>query len=236
MHQYKRGDVLKLRIIFVRHGHPDYEKDCLTELGHKQAEAMTKRLSDEKIDCIYSSSLGRALETAQHLADARGMNVTLCDFMREVRSGSINGEEIPHNGQPWRVVDDMIASGISLLDEDWENKYFSNNTVLSHFKRCNDGFDKFLEELGYKREGCYYRVLKKNSKNIVMVSHGGSSSSVIAHIFNLPSPFVFGTMRSLFTGITIASFDGEESSLISPKFEIANDSRHIDAIENVFGF
>ena len=26
-------------IYFVRHGHPDYKTDTLTELGHKQAEA-----------------------------------------------------------------------------------------------------------------------------------------------------------------------------------------------------
>ena len=76
-----------MRLIFIRHGHPDYKKDCLTELGHKHAQAMVKRLSDEKIDRIYSSSCGRAVETAQHLADARGMNVTLCDFMREVKMG-----------------------------------------------------------------------------------------------------------------------------------------------------
>ena len=28
-----------MRIIFVRHGHPNYRKDCLTELGHLQAKA-----------------------------------------------------------------------------------------------------------------------------------------------------------------------------------------------------
>ena len=34
-----------MRIIFVRHGHPDYIKNCLTEIGHKQAEAAAQRLS-----------------------------------------------------------------------------------------------------------------------------------------------------------------------------------------------
>ena len=33
-----------MRILFVRHGHPNYEKDCLTELGHLHAEAAAKRL------------------------------------------------------------------------------------------------------------------------------------------------------------------------------------------------
>ncbi len=225
-----------MRLIFIRHGHPDYKKDCLTELGHKHAQAMVKRLSDEKIDRIYSSSCGRAVETAQHLADARGMNVTLCDFMREVKWGSVNGEELPHDGYPWSVIEDMIADGVSLMNENWENsKYFCNNTFPSYLDCIKNGFDDLLEDLGYKREGHFYRVVKSNPENVVMVSHGGSSSTVISHIFNMSLPFVYSSFRTLFTGITIVTFNGEESSLISPKFELANDTRHIASIENVFG-
>ena len=33
-----------MRIIFVRHGEPDYKNDCLTAEGHIQAEAVAKRL------------------------------------------------------------------------------------------------------------------------------------------------------------------------------------------------
>ena len=36
-----------MRIIIIRHGDPDYEKDCLTELGHKQAAVAAKRLLEE---------------------------------------------------------------------------------------------------------------------------------------------------------------------------------------------
>ena len=53
-----------MRILFVRHGHPNYELDCLTELGKKQAEAAALRLKDEGIEEIYASTCGRAFETA----------------------------------------------------------------------------------------------------------------------------------------------------------------------------
>lgn len=49
-----------MRIVLVRHGDPNYEKDCLTELGHKQAAVAAQRLLKEGIDEIYSSPLGRA--------------------------------------------------------------------------------------------------------------------------------------------------------------------------------
>ena len=42
-----------MRMIFVRHGHPDYKNDCLTELGCKQAEKVADRLREEKINKIY---------------------------------------------------------------------------------------------------------------------------------------------------------------------------------------
>ena len=64
-----------MRIIFVRHGHPNYEKDCLTELGHRHAEAAALRLRNEGVERIYSSTCGRAFETAQHLGDLIGLPV-----------------------------------------------------------------------------------------------------------------------------------------------------------------
>ena len=57
-----------MRIIFVRHGHPNYEKDCLTELGHLHAQAAAKRLEEETIAEVHSSSCGRAAETAGYIA------------------------------------------------------------------------------------------------------------------------------------------------------------------------
>ncbi|MBO5501197.1 MAG: histidine phosphatase family protein, partial [Clostridia bacterium] len=58
-----------MRIILVRHGHPDYANDCLTPLGRKHAAAAAQRLRDEGIQKIFSSTCGRAMETAQHTAD-----------------------------------------------------------------------------------------------------------------------------------------------------------------------
>ena len=43
-----------MRILFVRHGDPDYKNDCLTELGREQAEAVSRRLLPEGISEIYA--------------------------------------------------------------------------------------------------------------------------------------------------------------------------------------
>ena len=73
-----------MKIYFVRHGHPDYKKDCLTELGHLQAEAAAKRLENSGIVSVFSSTKGRAFETAEHTAKKLGLEVIPCDFMREI--------------------------------------------------------------------------------------------------------------------------------------------------------
>ena len=39
-----------MRIIFVRHGEPDYANDCLTEQGRLQAQEAAKRLLEEGIE------------------------------------------------------------------------------------------------------------------------------------------------------------------------------------------
>ena len=100
-----------MRIIFVRHGHPDYRNDCLTELGHLQAEAAAQRLRDEHPAAIYCSSHGRAVQTAEHIAAVHGMEVIPYDFIRELNWGSVNGEPLPDNGHPWLTVDAMVRAG-----------------------------------------------------------------------------------------------------------------------------
>ncbi len=72
---------LSVKLILVRHaetqdnldgillGHQD---SPLTDLGKEQALVMAKELKREKIDVVYSSPLGRALETAQIIAQNLG--------------------------------------------------------------------------------------------------------------------------------------------------------------------
>ncbi|MBQ7901871.1 MAG: histidine phosphatase family protein, partial [Clostridia bacterium] len=148
-----------MRIIFVRHGHPDYSKDCLTEMGHLQAQAAAKRLCDEKIEKIYSSTCGRAFETAQYIAAVHGLDIEQLDFMREIRWGSVDENPVPHDGHPWYTADDMASRGQKLLNPDWDKtEPYCRNKAVDSVKNVGDNFDALLETLGYKREGDYYRV------------------------------------------------------------------------------
>ena len=90
-----------MKIVFVRHGHPDYVNDCLTDLGHEQAEAVALRLKMEGIEGIYSSPMGRAFETAQHTARVLSKEIVKLPFMREIRWGAVEGKRVYADGHPW---------------------------------------------------------------------------------------------------------------------------------------
>lgn len=227
-----------MRIIFVRHGHPDYAHDCLTELGRQHAAAAALRLQDEGIEAIYSSTHGRAMETASHLAEALHLPVTGCEFMREINWGSVDGEPLFADGHPWDTVDRMVAQGESLVDPDWQNsETFRRNRVVQCVEKVAAGTDAWLATLGYTREGLYYRAGKDTKRTIAAFGHGGASTAILAHLFNLPFPFVTSTMGPDYTGITIVELPDAEGALVKPRLEMLNDARHIRGltVENYFG-
>lgn len=216
-----------MRIVFVRHGHPNYKDDCLTELGQSQAAAAAERIKDEGIQKIYSSSCGRAYQTAEHTAKLLNLDVEKCDFMREIGWGN-KEVQLPEGGHPWRTVRLLADEGRDLLATDWrETEPFRQNRIIEFEKNVAENIDAWLETLGYKREGLYYRVGKRPFDTVAMFSHGGSSSAALSHIFNLPLPFFCSAIRPGFTAVTVVKFQDEEGKLVAPEFEILNDVRHI---------
>lgn len=225
-----------MRIIFVRHGHPDYRNDCLTELGHVQAAAAAERLKEEGITEIHSSSCGRAYETAKHTADKLGLMVTRHDFMREIGWGSTEeGVELFKNGHPWFTVDDMLARGADIMNPDWRrSEEFNKNEVVWHVDRVCRGIDGWLKMLGYEREGAYYRLTGENTnRTVAMFSHAGSSSAALSRILNLPFTYMCYTMPPNFTGITVLTLSDEKGALTAPKIQLLNDAKHIEACEQI---
>lgn len=218
-----------MRIIFIRHGNPNYKDDCLTELGHLQAEAAADRLSGEKIDGFFSSSCGRAVETAEHIAARFGAEVTQLEFMREISWRAIDPEEtIPHNGHPWFLAEELVRKGESLMELNWKQKYpFCRSRLLTSIDKVETGFDNWLAQFGYIREGEFYRVRGGDDRTVLLASHAGSSTVVLSHLFNLPPMLLFKAMGPDVTAITEVEFGGADGELISPNLDLMNDARHI---------
>ena len=219
-----------MRIVFIRHGEPDYVHDCLTERGRVQALAAAERLKEEGIEEIFSSPLGRAAETAAFTAEALNLSVKTLDYMRELHWGSVDGTPLPAEGHPWDLADLLAEEGRDLTDPAWrEHPYFSNNLVTAEADHVARKTDEWLLSLGYERQGAYYRCVRADDvqRTVALFSHGGSSAAAMGHILNLPFPYACGLFHLEFTGITVIRLDRNPGKRRLPCLELANDGRHI---------
>ena len=219
-----------MRIIFVRHGEPNYELDCLTETGKLQAKAVAQRLKEEGIEEIYASPFGRAMETATAVSEVLGLPINVLDFMHEVTWGSTDGSTLYSDGHPWNSVDEMARQNINLNDPDWrESPYFKSNAVVENVDVIEKEIDEWLAGFGYVREGFYYRhdVQENEHRTIALFSHGGSSAAAMGHILNLPFPYMCALFHMEFTGINIIRLDRNSGKCTLPCLELANDGKHI---------
>ncbi|MBR3098516.1 MAG: histidine phosphatase family protein [Clostridia bacterium] len=222
-----------MRLIIVRHGEPNYEKDCLTPLGHVQARAAAERLKDEGIEEVWTSPLGRARETAEYTAKLLGLPARILEDTQEIGWGSTDGVPIWENGHPWTCADEIMRRGEPLNDLNWrEHPFFRNNFAVSEVERSARAGDRLLEHLGYAREGLYYRCKNKTDEQhtYVLFGHGGSGCAILGHIMNLPFPYLAGTVHMEHTAVTVLRFDRHPDSISMPIWELVSDSRHIHGL------
>ena len=220
-----------MRIVLIRHGDPNYEKDCLTELGHKQVKVAAQRLLKEGIQEIYCSPLGRARQTAQAFSDASGISeIKILDFIQEIRFGR-EGELYDSKWNPWLGVNALVHDGKDLQTPSWrEYPIFKDTYSTQDADKIAKETDKWLEGLGYKREGLYYRNTRKDDteKTIAIFCHGGSSAAFMAHVLNQTFPYMCAVLlRFPHTTISVLKFDKTPGQLTLPVIELLNDDRHL---------
>ncbi len=216
-----------MKIIFVRHGKPDYAHDRLTPEGRLQAAAAARRLEEEGITEIYTSPCGRASETASYTADRLGLPLNTLEFMREITWG---GPGIPCAGHPWTLADQMMEDGFDFQDQDWmEHPFFRENEATKHYRYVASEFDLFLAGQGYRHEGRRFLCETDEEKTIALFSHGGSGGVVLAHLLHLPFPYVLSVMPYGLTSIITLYFGVNKGGYVFPRMCLFNDCAHIQS-------
>ena len=216
-----------MRIFFIRHGEPDYEKDILTERGKLQAVALSKRLEPEGLSEIYSSPMGRAYETALPTAELLNLSIKKLDYMHEINWG---GKDIPENGHPRTLSEWMInKENFDFFEKDWkEHPYYLNNFVRESFDLVSANIDEFPKEKGYQHEGRRFLCNAVEKENVAIFSHGGSGACALSHLLSLPLPYVFTVLPYEFTSVAIVNFPVEHGEYVHPRLELFNDIHHLE--------
>lgn len=91
-------------IYLARHGETEYNRKnqiqgrdidaSLNDTGQKQARAIAHHLNDISINRIFSSSLKRSRQTAQVVADSRGLDIESYSDLDEMDFGILEGRPI----------------------------------------------------------------------------------------------------------------------------------------------
>lgn len=215
-----------MRIIFVRHGEPDYARDCLTDEGLRQAEAAAERLSGEGITRIFSSPNGRAKQTAAATAKRLGLPMTVLDYMHEITWG---GPGIPVDGHPWTLGDWLLEKdNFDFYARDWQqHPWFKGNAATEDYRRVTARFDALLQSFGYIHDGRRFLCRNASAETIALFSHGGSGACALSGLLSLPFPYVACVLPYDFTSVIIVELPVREGEYVHPRLELFNDVAHI---------
>jgi len=218
----------------VRHGKPDYVTDTLLPEGVEQAKKCAVRMKISGVDKIYSSTMGRAMQTAAPTAEAVGLPVIPCDWARELDKACHtkffyqDGKRGLISRVPTEYFHTRDYERLT-IEEDFELVPGLNDSEIGErYKTVADGLDGMLRENGYSRNADgFYDVIEGNDKHIALFAHAGMGRVVISHLLHIPFRYLCTTMINNFTGITAFTFENNELKVVSPRMISYGDIGHL---------
>ncbi len=226
-----KGDEIML-LYYVRHGDPIYDPDSLTELGHRQAEAVAKRLALHGIDEIYSSSSNRAILTSKPTCEILGKEATILDWCHEARAAehfwinSGNGECGWVFAQP-SYIEKFASKEIVDLGNNWYNHPdFSDKTFREGIEKTKKHAFEFLSNLGftYDEQKGMYKSSKQGNKRIALFAHQGMGLLLLSIISLIPYPTFSTRFDMTHTGVTVIEFPECDGYVLPKILTLSNDS------------
>lgn len=147
-------------LYIVRHGQTNWNilgktqghgNSDLTFQGIEQAKDLSESMLNHNIDYIYSSDLGRAIQTANIVGEKLGIDVTTTPDLREMGFGEWEG-----------LLIDQIKNDYADIYKTWRNE--PHNVDIPGGETLHlikERTDKFISELNSKYD----------NKHIVLVTH-----------------------------------------------------------------
>lgn len=162
------------RVYLIRHGQTDWNATGrwqgtlpvpLNPIGHQQAAELAAHYKDTPISAVYSSDLPRAFETAQALADARGLAVIADARLREVHLGALQG----------LTRDDIMAQ----YPQDWAEMH------ANFFEWTPPGGGETRRQVQNRMVAAFNDLVAKHpDEEIALVSHGLAIRMLLIGLFN----------------------------------------------------
>lgn len=214
-----------MRLILIRHGDPDYERDSLTEKGRREAALLAERAKHWQVDDVYVSPLGRARATAQPCLEVWGKEASVLDWAQEfcylIDDGK-GGKRIPWDFYPSEWTE--------------ESRYFRENewvgipvmqSVKPHYDEVCAALDGLLEGYGYVRNGRAYRAVSPSQKTVAVFCHFGVGSVFLSHLLNLPAVALWQGLFLPPTSVTVLNTEERIGDEAYFRAERIGDTSHL---------
>lgn len=195
-----------MRILFIRHGDPDYENDTLTEKGHREAACLAEAAPDLNMGDCYVSPLGRAADTAAYCLKKLGKTAETLDWLQEF-PGTVDINKSPRLQScypgatmtcgryqpciPWDLLPGYWTEHPEYLDiSAWRNSEIAKcSRMTADYDHVAAELDHLLSQYGYIRDGFRYHVERETEQTITLFCHFGITCVMLSHLWNV-SPFV----------------------------------------------
>ena len=221
-----------MRIIFIRHGDPDYEKDSLTEKGGREAGLRAERVGRWKGTDFFVSPLGRAQDTASLSLKKAGRKAQTLSGLREFHApvnDPVRGESVI----PWDFYPGFWTKEEGMYDRNSfaDTAVMRSGPVKEEFARVCTGLDELLARYGYVREGGIYRtdLSDKTQRDavIVLFCHMGITLYLCGHLLGI-SPVVLTAGFFLApTSVTVLASEEREEGSAYFRCQAAGDTAHL---------
>ena len=205
------------RVLLIRHGQSQgnaeqrfggHSPTPLSGLGHRQAEATARALVHERVTAVYSSDLLRAVQTAEPLARATGLEIARTPALRERSVGLMEG--LTFEEAAAAHPDEYAA----LLRRDFEHVLAGGESYRQLLDRAAAELDRAVEQ---NRGG-----------TVVLFSHTGTICILALHLMGaLDAPHLKPVWLSS-SNCGVTRFSIEHGGLI--RIKALNDTRHLASL------
>ena len=201
-----------MRLIFVRHGDPRRENYLLTPKGEEESRLLGEFFRGQDIKEIFSSQSPRARETIKFFFETFCVGeseptVHFVEWLSEFK----HKISLPNGTEQfaWEMPLDFWCTdeGMLNLNTSLDSPIYSSGNIKEHAQKIWDAFDQILCDMGYQRNGHYYRPTTVGNKDtLLFISHFATISVILSHVMNIPlaimlhffwqAPSAFTTLRS----------------------------------------
>ena len=214
-----------MKLIFIRHGDPDYVHDSLTPRGRAEAAALHNRLAGWRGFEAAVSPLGRAQETARRALAGSGVTPETLPWLEEFRG------RLPNSRICWDLLPAAYDADPLLRDPvRWpEAALYQNTNVAAVHAETKAGLYALLARYGYRPRGSVFAAAPDARRDAVAVlfCHMAVSMECLAILLNQASPVVWHQWFLPPASITVLGAEEREPGLVQWRMQAAGDVRHL---------